>query len=198
LLAVFHGVFGKDVSFERDGIEDGGGEVNDFGAGGLDFGAEFFDALAVFGEPLFIEGEIDAAIHAVAGEDEIGFHEREDAVEALVQPGAWKFAVGVSVFAEATDGFAGEAAIDDVEMAIGELGEKEGLEEIGVLAGVGDAVTEEEDAFDAGKKVFGRGGEVGKDQAEEWENEALEKVHEGCVGDSVVRGQTFRGRDDDC
>ena len=126
------------------------------------------DAFAEFGKTILGEGEINAVVHAIAREDKVGLGFGEDARQALVKVGPWELAIGVARFAEAGDGLAGQSTVDDLESAPGILGEEEGLKTIHILAGVGDAIAEEDDAFGAGQKVRGvqqGGGE--EEQAEQ-------------------------------
>src|SRR5207245_1088083 len=121
------------------------GEVDDPGAGGFYIFVELDHAGAEAREAVFAEGLVDAVVHAVAGEDQVGPGPGQHAVEALVQVGAGELAVGVAFFAEAGNGLAGEAAVNDLEGAIGEAKEKLRFDVVDVLAALGDTVAEEED-----------------------------------------------------
>ena len=147
-------------------IKDGGREVDDLGTGGCDFFAEFGDAFLMGGEAFVGEREVDAVVHAVAGDDEVGFGLREDAVEAFVEIRAWEFAAGVTFLGEARDGFAGEAEVEEFECEIRVFGDEGGFDVSDVGATVGDAVAEEDDAFGLGEFGLSEGGESEKKEEE--------------------------------
>lgn len=95
----------------------------------------------------FIEGQIDAVVHAIAGEHEVGSGFFQQCIEAGMQVRAGKRAVGVAGFGEAADGFAGHAEIEHFEFPLRVGLQKERLEAIHVIAGIGDAVADDDDAF---------------------------------------------------
>ncbi len=147
-------------------IKDGGREVDDLGAGGSDFFTKFGDAFLMGGEAFVREREVDAVVHAVAGDDEVGFGLGEDAVEAFVEIRAREFAAGVTFFGETGDGFAGEAEVEEFECEIRVFGDEGGFDVSDVGAAVGDAVAQENDAFGLGE--FGlREGDEGEKKKEE-------------------------------
>lgn len=105
LVAVFFGAVGEEGgAFEGFGgsIERGRGEEDDFCAGGSAFFHEVVDPFAVVFEAFFAEGVVDAVVHSVAGENDIGFDFCEDFVEAGVDAGAGEGVIG---FAVAAGGF---------------------------------------------------------------------------------------------
>lgn len=93
----------------------------------------------------FIEGQVDAIIHAVTGDDKVGLGFGEDAFEPLREIGSWESASSVTGFGEAGDGFAGEAEVEDFALPLRFMEVDKGLNVSDVEAAVGDAVAEEED-----------------------------------------------------
>ncbi len=140
--------------------------MDDLGTGGADFFPELDDAILIGGEAIVREREVDAVVHAVAGDDEVGFGLGEYAVEAFVEIRAGEFAAGVAFLGEAGDGFAGEAEVEEFECEIRVFGDEGGFDVCDVGATVGDAVAEEDDAFGLGE--FGlREGDEGEKKEEE-------------------------------
>ncbi len=128
----------------RGRIEGGRGEVDDGGAGGADLLAELADASLEACEAVFTEWEVDTVVHAVAGDDEGGFGEGEDAVEAFVEIGAREGAIGVVGFREAGHRFAGQAEVEEFAGPFPVVQVEEYLGVVHALSAVGDAVAEEE------------------------------------------------------
>jgi len=86
---------------------------------------------------------IDAVVHAVAGEDEIGFYFFEGAIKAFVDiwPGE-----RVSGLRESGDALARESEIDELEaVRVEAFAEESGLDHGDIVAGVRDGVAEEKD-----------------------------------------------------
>ena len=140
--------------------------MDDLGTGGGDFFPEFDNALLIGGEAIVGEREVDAVVHAVAGDDEVGFGLGEYAVEAFVEIRAGEFAAGVAFLGEAGDGLAGEAEVEEFECEIRVFGDEGGFDVCDVGATVGDAVAEENDAFGLGEFGLGEGDEGEKKKEE--------------------------------
>lgn len=151
---------GQKIGFDGEWIEDWGGEMDDFGATVDDAVVEFLDAVLEGAGAIGAERVVDAIIHAVACEDELGGGFFEDATETFVDVGSWKLASGVAGFAQAGGGFAGEAERDDGVCFAWVLRDHGGLDDLDVAAGLGDAVTEKDDAFFSGRGG-GRGARAG-------------------------------------
>ena len=147
-------------------IKYGGREVDDLGTGGSDFFTKFGDAFLMGGEAFVGEREVDAVVHAVAGDNEVGFGLGEDAVEAFVEIRAGEFATGVAFFGEARDGLAGEAEVEEFECEIRVFGDEGGFDVCDVGAAVGDAIAEEDDAFGLGEFGLSEGDEGEKKEEE--------------------------------
>lgn len=91
-------------------------------------------------EAVIGEGVVDAIVHAVAGDDEVGFGFGEGAVEALGDVGSGE---GVAGFGESGDAFGAEAEGHDFGGVA--LQVKGGLQVGDKVAGVGNGVAEKED-----------------------------------------------------
>lgn len=128
--------------FVCDDIEGGRGDEDEFCAGGADLFDEGLEPALVGFEAGEAEGMVDAVVHAVAGDDEIGFCLLKGAGEALVDIGSGE---GVFGFGESGDTFRGEAGGDDFRGVAVEM--EGGLEVNDVVAGGGDGVAEDEDAM---------------------------------------------------
>ncbi len=89
----------------------GRGDENDLGTCLFCLGFEFDDARFVGVEAFFVDGHVDAIIHAVTGEDEIWLELSEDALEAGVEVRSGEFAASVTFLREARGGFGGETQI---------------------------------------------------------------------------------------
>lgn len=182
LVVAFEGLFvfvaagGERLAFYGNGIEDRWRDVDYGCAGGGGFFAEFQNAFAKFSEAVFGEGIVDAVVHAIAGEDEVGLDLGEGAIEAFVEVGSRELAAGVAGFGKAGNGFAGEAEIDDVEFEGWILAARVGFEEFNVFPAVGDAVAEEKNAARAGDFLAELGFEVRWRHGHEAD---LANVHDG-------------------
>ena len=97
--------------------------------------------------------EVDAVVHAVAGEHERGLVGVEDAVEPFVKTGTWKFPAGVPRFGKSGDRLAAETEVDDFR--IGELrrAPQGGLDERRPAAAISDAVAKNRDPRRGGASV---------------------------------------------
>lgn len=155
------------MRFDGKRIKDGGCEVDDFGPAVGDAVVEFLDPILKRAGAIGAERVVDAIIHAVAREDELGRGFFEDATETFMHGGPWERASGVAGFAEAGGGFAGEAEWDNGVFVLGVVRDHGGLDDLDVAAGLGDAVTEKDDAFFC-RRSGGRGArtEEGRQQGE--------------------------------
>ena len=171
-LFVFVQAGGEGPGLDGLGVEDRGRQMEDVGPGGLRLGSEELDTLAVGGEPLLAEWVVDAVVHAVAGDDEVGLRLREDPVEPLVQVRPGEGPAGVAGLAQARDRFARQADVEELGRH-GGVPEPQGrLDVFDVLAGVRDAIAEEDDPSVLRRRL------VGGDQAcglEEDETETEER-----------------------
>ena len=143
--AEFGGVRRSQLAFgaERFGVESRGCHENERGPARRYFLDQGIDPGLVGGESLLAEGVIDPVIHAVAGEDEVGFHFSESAIETLVKIGPGERMTG---FRESGDAITREAEVDELEAArIETLREEGGLDHGDRVSGVGDRVSEEKD-----------------------------------------------------
>ena len=109
-------------------------------------GAQAVHAVAKFREALLGQGKIDAVVHAIAGQDDVGLGLGEDAGEPLVEIGPGKLAAGVAGFRETRDRLARQAEADDFTAPTGDAETDDGFDEIHVGSAVGDAVAEDDDA----------------------------------------------------
>ena len=89
-------------------------DVNDLGTGLLDGGVQFFHAGFELREPALVERLIDAAVHAIAGDDEIGPRDTEYAVETLGQVRPRKLSAGMPLLRESRHGLTRQADIDEL------------------------------------------------------------------------------------
>ncbi len=156
----------EGAGLDGERVEDGRSEVDDLGTGRADFLPEFDDAILIGGEAIVREREVDAVVHAVAGDDEVGFGLGEYAVEAFVEIRTGEFAAGVTFFGEARDGLAGEAEVEEFEFEIGVFGDEGGFDVCDVGATEGDAVAKENDAFGLGEFGLSEGDEGEKKKEE--------------------------------
>ena len=140
---VLFGAGGLDVEGRR-------GDEDELGTAGFDFFDEALDAFLVGDEAVVGEGVVDAIVHAVAGDDEVGFGFGEGAVEALGDVGSWE---GVAGFGESGDALGAEADGDDFGSV--SLKVKGGLQVGDEVAGIGDGVAEEDDAVGGEDRVGG-------------------------------------------
>lgn len=131
-------VFFSSGSFD---IEGGWGDEDEFCAACFDFLDEALDAFLVGVEAGVGVGVVDAIVHAVAGDDEVGFGFGEGAVEALGDVGAGE---GMTGFGEAGDAFGAESDGDDFGGVSLEV--EGGLEVDDEVTRGGDGVAEEDDA----------------------------------------------------
>ena len=181
---------GQDLGGDGQRIEDGRREENDRGAGGDDRGVQPVDALAKRGEAIFGEGKINAVVHAVAGDDEVGLGLRQHAAETFAEIGAGKFSAGVTGFGEAGNGFAGKPEVDDLAAPIGGAGVDHGLDEVHIRPAEGDAVPEEQNAPGG---VDGRrqrcGGSGKRCRREDTEGEEEQQKAHGWKGRKANRGR---------
>ena len=153
---------GQKIGFDGERIEDWGGEMDDFGATLDDAVVEFLEAVLEGAGAFGAERVVDAIIHAVAGEDELGSGFFEDATETFMHGGPWELASGVAGFAQARGGFAGEAEWNDRIFFARVLRDHGGLDDLDVAAGLGDAVTEKDEAFFGRRGCGGRGARTDK------------------------------------
>ena len=174
-VAVLHRIGGFQTRGNRQRVEYRRREMDDLRAGFLHLLAQLADAGLVRREARIVEREVDAAVHAVAREHKVRLHRREHAIEALMHIGAREFSARVPRLAQPAHGLARQAAINHLDVPVGELREDERIEKLRVVPRVGDAIAEEKDALHAGQEVLreGRaddGGECGEDEREraEW------------------------------
>ena len=118
-------------------------EMDDLCAGLLHLIVELFDPGLVGGETGVVERQIDAAVHPVAGDDEIGLHHRENAREPFMDIGAGELAAGMPLLGEPGAGLARQPDRDHV--ARQSLGLHPGRERRHPATVVRDAVTEDAD-----------------------------------------------------
>jgi hypothetical protein len=130
------------------GIEGRRSEEDELGSRGVDLVDEAVDALLILDEAAVGKRVVDAIVHAVAGDDEIGLDLAEGAGEALGDIGSGE---GMGRLGEAGDAFGGKAQSDDCG-SVAVNGER-GLEVDDVVSGVGDGVAEEEDALGGEKRA---------------------------------------------
>ena len=130
-------------------------EVDDLRPCLLNFVVELFDPGLVGGETGVVERQIDAAVHPVAGDDEIGLHHREDACETLMDIGTGKLAAGMPLLREPGAGLAREP--DGDHIARQPLGLHPGRERRHPATVVGDAVAENADPL-CGREHLERAG----------------------------------------
>ncbi len=71
-------------------VERGRGEEDEFCPRGVDFCDERLDSFLESDEAFVGEGVVDSVVHAIAGEDEIGFCFCENAIDSCVEIGSWK------------------------------------------------------------------------------------------------------------
>lgn len=142
--------------------------MDDFGATLDDAVVEFLDTVLKRAGAIGAERVVDTIIHAVAREDELGRGFFEDAIETFMHGWPWELASGVAGFAEAGGGFAGEAERDNGVFVLGVVRDHGGLDDLDVAAGLGDAVTEKDDAFFGRRGGGGRGARTdeGRQQGE--------------------------------
>ena len=133
-------------------------EMDDFRACLLHLLVELLHARLVGGQTGFVERQIDAAVHPVASDDEIGLHHRENARQALVDIGAGELATGMTLLGEPRAGLAREPDGDHV--ARQPLGLHPGRERRHPATVVGDAVAEDADPLRC-REHFERGGGCG-------------------------------------
>ena len=166
---------GQKIGFDGEWIKDWGSEMDDFGAS-LDHSVvEFLDTVLEGAGAFGAERVVDAIIHAVAGEDELGGGFFEDATETFVHGGPWELASGVAGFAQAGGGFAGEAERDNGVFFAWVLRDHGGLDDLDVAAGLSDAVTEKDEAFFGGRGGgCGARADRGPQQGEAQENNTFE------------------------
>ncbi len=141
---------GQKIGFDGEWIKDRGGEMDDFGATLDDAVVEFLDAVLEGAGAFGAERVVDAIIHAVAREDELGGGLFEDATETFVHGGPWELASGVAGFAQAGGGFAGEAEWNDSVFFARVLRDHGGLDDLDVAAGLSDTITQKDEAFFGG------------------------------------------------
>ena len=115
-IGVEHGVVAIRIVRRLVGMVERRGDENDFAALTLDGGFQFPDAVLVGLEAGVFERQVDAVVHAVAGEDESGLEGVEDAIKPLVETGAGEFPAGVTRLGQAGGGFAAEAEVHDFRM----------------------------------------------------------------------------------
>ena len=118
-------------------------EVDDLRPALLHLVVELLHSGLVGGETGVVEWQIDAAVHPVAGDDEIGLHHGEDASEPLVDIGAGELAGGMPLLREPGAGLAREP--DGDHIARQPLGLHPGRERRHPATVVGDAVAENTD-----------------------------------------------------
>ena len=123
-------------------------EENELGSGGVDLVDEAVNAFLILDEATLGEGVVDAIVHAVAGDDKIGLDFGESAGEALGDIGSGK---RVGRLGEAGDAFGWKAEGDHFGSVAADC--ECGLKVDDVVAGGGDGVAEEEDAFGAKKRA---------------------------------------------
>ena len=132
------------------GIEGWRGDEDELGTGSVDGVDELLDALLIGLKPVHREGVVDAIVHAVAGDHEIGFGLFKGARQAFVDVGPREGMLGLG---ESGDAFRREAAGDDLGGKAIEV--EGGLEIDEVVAGRRDRVAEEEDAVGREEEIVG-------------------------------------------
>ena len=73
-------------------------EMDDAGSGRLDCRMQPLDSGPKAGEPLGIERLVDATVHAITGQDNIGPADPQHPVETFVKIGSGKCSAGMAVF----------------------------------------------------------------------------------------------------
>ncbi len=145
-VAVFFFAEGFEEVFraEGEGVEGRRSHEDEFCPGGMDLVDEFFGSGLVGLEAFFTEGVVDAVVHAVAGDYDVGFGFGEGAVESFVDVRSGEGVIG---FGESGAGFAGEACVDEFGDGRDAVGAEVGFDVGDEASGVGIGIAEEEDAF---------------------------------------------------
>ena len=158
-------------------VVDRRGHEDDFPTLCLDLVFQAFYALLVLGEAFFLEGHVDPAVDAVAGDDQIGSQSLQGTVQALAQVRPRKAMPEVSGFGQAGHGFAWYALVEHFWVEFRVVDGEPSLEKQHVLAPIGDAVSEEDDllrAFENSEVFIGLSPE--RQKGEQGEKKEREKA----------------------
>ena len=158
-------------------------EVDDRGPGLFGRRVQPLHAVLELREPPLVERQIDATVHAVAGQDDVWPHEPEHPVESFMEIGPGKLPAGVTVLGQPRDRLAREATVDHlgVEPPVfhpgGEVGHP--------AAGMGDRVAQHEHPLrrldgSLGRRGLGGGRRQREQRRDERCKEATSCVARGC------------------
>ena len=118
-------------------------EVDDLRPGRLHRGVEALHARPIAPEPFLVERPVDAAVHPVADEHEVGSHHAQHAVEAFRDVGTREGAVGVPFLRQSRHRLTRQTDVDD--LGLGSLPLHPGDEVGDPAAVVGDRVAKHGD-----------------------------------------------------
>ncbi len=115
--------------------------MDDFRSRFNDLLVEQFDPRPELGESIIAQRVVHTAVHAVAGDDKIGFGFLKDPPEAFVEVGARERAAGVPRFGQPAYCLAWKPEIDEFgDFSIGIFDPHGRLEDRDVTARMGDAI----------------------------------------------------------
>ena len=158
--AVFGQAGRERLLFNGIGIKRRRGHVHELCAGRFNLRAQLEHSFAELRRTFLSVRIIDAVVHPVAGDDEVGLRLRQHAVEPLMQIGPGKTAARMAGLGKSGDRLARQTEIDELDLAVGEFRHGIRLDAFDVMTAVRDAVAEEDDAFDAGQESLLRVGEA--------------------------------------
>lgn len=121
--------------------------MHDLRVVGFRGGSQADEAVAEAGASLLIQLLVNAAVHPVAGDDEVGFRFCEDTFQSLMQVRSWKTAAGMVILTKSGDGFTGDSRIDDGKTPLRIFLHQPRIEICHIISRLGDAVTKDEDGF---------------------------------------------------
>ena len=104
------------------------------------------DAVAELGEARFVERKVDAVVHPVARQDQVGLQSAQDTPQPLMDVGTRKGPAGMPDLRQPRGRLARQPQIEDLGSVIGLYRPESRLEELHPFAPVGDAVAKHHDA----------------------------------------------------
>ncbi len=140
---------------DRPGVEGRGGPHDHDGPGLPGLADDRGHPVAEAGESVLAERVVDPVVHPVAGQQVVGFGHRQGPAQPLVDVGPGERVVGLR---GPRHGLAGQAEVDQLELARGEPGEEVGVEVMDEEPLLGDAVAQEDDPLAIPEREVGPGG----------------------------------------